>query len=98
MRVVYRKIRPLFHVVSNTLHYTPKVKTSLKASLPHMPSVHGGRGFKSHLRQLIFSLKNNCFGRVVLCCFVFLLCCVALSFFLSISWMTKVMKSQREVL
>ena len=25
-----------------------------------------------------FFLKNNCFGRVVLCCFVFLLCCVAL--------------------
>ena len=25
-----------------------------------------------------FSLKNNCFGQVVLCCFVFLLCCVAL--------------------
>ena len=30
-------------------------------------------------------------GRVVLCCFVFLLCCVALPFFLSISWMIKVM-------
>ena len=23
-----------------------------------------------------FSLKNDCFGRVVLCCFAFLLCCV----------------------
>ena len=37
----------------------------------------------TYLRQL-FSLKNNCFGRVVLCCFVFLLYCVALPFFLSI--------------
>ena len=25
-----------------------------------------------------FSLKKDCLGRVVLCCFVFLLCCVAL--------------------
>ena len=33
--------------------------------------------------KVVFSLKNNCLGRVVLCCFVFLLCCVALSFFLS---------------
>ena len=33
---------------------------------------------QSHPRQLIFSLKNNCLWRVVLCCFVFLLCCVAL--------------------
>ena len=32
---------------------------------------------------------NNCLGRVVLCSFVFLLCCVALPFFLSISWMIK---------
>ena len=32
-----------------------------------------------------FSLKNDCFGRVVLCCFAFLLyyCCLA---FLGISW------------
>ena len=44
---------------------------------------------ESHLRQLFFSLKNNCLGRVVLCCFVFLLCCVALPFFLSILWMIK---------
>ena len=27
-----------------------------------------------------FSLKNDCLGRVVLCCFVVLLCCVVLSF------------------
>ena len=31
-----------------------------------------------------FSLKNDCFGRVVLCCFAFLLCCCCLAF-LSIS-------------
>ena len=30
---------------------------------------------------------SGCFGRVVLCCFVFLLCCVALPFFSSVSWM-----------
>ena len=41
-----------------------------------------GCGFESHLRQLIQ------FGRVVLCCFVFLLCCLV---FLSISWMIKVL-------
>ena len=37
--------------------------------------------YESHQSQ--FFLKNNCLERVVLCCFVFLLCCVALSFFLS---------------
>ena len=31
------------------------------------------------------SLKNDCFGRVVLCCFVFQMCCCCLAF-LSISW------------
>ena len=31
-----------------------------------------GRGFESHLRQLIFYLKNNCLGQVVLCCLAFL--------------------------
>ena len=36
-----------------------------------------------------FFFENNCLGRVVLCCFVFLLCCVALPYFLSISWMIK---------
>ena len=39
--------------------------------------------------EAVFSLKNNCLGRVVLCCFVFLLCSVALSFSLSISWIIK---------
>ena len=39
-----------------------------------------GRGFEFHPRQF-FSLKNNCLGQVVLCCFVFLLCCVALPCF-----------------
>ena len=38
-------------------------------------------------RLTIPYLENNCLGRVVLCCFVFLLCSVSLPFFLSISWM-----------
>ena len=46
-----------------------------------------GRGFESHSRQLYnFSLKNDCFGQVVLCCFAFLLCCWCCLAFLSISW------------
>ena len=54
----------------------------LKNWLPPLPPhtlllcLYGWSGSKSHVR-------------VVLCCFVFLLCCVALSFFLSISWMVK---------
>ena len=36
-----------------------------------------------------FFFEKYCLGRVVLCCFVFLLCCVALPFFLSISWIIK---------
>ena len=36
----------------------------------------------------LFSLKNNYFGQVVLCCFCLLLCCDG---FVSISWMIKVM-------
>ena len=36
--------------------------------------------------EAVFSLKNNCLNW--LCCFVFL-CCIALPFFLSISWMIK---------
>ena len=44
----------------------------------HSPSYTAdGREFESHPRQLIFSLKNDCLGRVVLYFFVFLLCCVA---------------------
>ena len=39
--------------------------------------------------EAVFFFENNCFGRIVLCCFVFLLCCVALPFFPSISWMIK---------
>ena len=33
-----------------------------------------GFEFESHLRQPIFLRKNDCFGRVVLFCFAFLLC------------------------
>ena len=47
--------------------------------------------------EAVFSLKNTCLGRAVLCCFVFLLCCVTLSFFLSISLMIEVMYINREV-
>ena len=39
--------------------------------------------------EAAFFFEKYCLGRVVLCCFVFLLCCVALPFFLSISWMIK---------
>ena len=36
-------------------------------------------------------IYNNCLGRVVLCCFVFLLCCVALpSFWASHGWLSHV--------
>ena len=53
----------------------------------------------SSLTQAAFSLKNNCLGRVLLCCFVFgalcvlllCLCCVVLCY-IAISWMTKVTK------
>ena len=39
--------------------------------------------------EAAFFFEKYCLGRVVLCCFVFLLCCVTLPFFLSISWMIK---------
>ena len=51
------------------------------------------------VEEMLSNVSLTCFGRVVLCCFVFLLCCVASSFcsvvlhclaFLSISWMIKV--------
>ena len=38
-----------------------------------------GRGFESHPRQPILSLKNDCFGRVVLCLSVVLLLLPCLS-------------------
>ena len=39
------------------------------------------------IRTANYSLKNDCFGRVVLCCFAFLLCCYCCCLaFLSISW------------
>ena len=38
-------------------------------------------GFESHPRKPIFSLKNDCLGRVVLSCFVFLLCCCCVALF-----------------
>ena len=48
--------------------------------------------------QVFFLRKNICFGRVVLCCFVFLLCCVALpclSFLASHGWLRSCTSASR---